>query len=230
MAVWALIYTLSSMALGWVLKRAFKFPAYTLPAIAFNNTTALPLLLIQSLETSGILDNLTMGGNDTASAAASRAKSYFLVSAMVGNSLTFAIGPKLLDDEEAPDKHLEEQKKQEEIAHANGRIETDEEHAEPVNCSRRTTEEQEEHVTEATTLLPDSLARPVAKSLGKFPVKLNINGSSCPHISASLLSSQEASSMLHYGGRSLEQLLVFLRHYTEPSSTSRLMEAFSKRK
>jgi hypothetical protein len=68
MAVWALIYTLSSMALGWVLKRAFKFPAYTLPAIAFNNTTALPLLLIQSLETSGILDNLTMGGNDTASA------------------------------------------------------------------------------------------------------------------------------------------------------------------
>ena len=167
MAVWALIYTLSSMALGWVLKRAFKFPAYTLPAIAFNNTTALPLLLIQSPETSGILDNLTMGGNDTASAAASRAKSYFLVSAMVGNSLTFAIGPKLLDDEEAPDKHLEEQKKQEEIAHANGRIETDEEHAEPVNCSRRTTEEQEEHVTEATTLLPDSLARPSGQVIGK---------------------------------------------------------------
>jgi auxin efflux carrier family protein len=216
MAVWALIYTLSSMALGWVLKRAFKFPAYTLPAIAFNNTTALPLLLIQSLETSGILDNLTMGGNDTASAAASRAKSYFLVSAMVGNSLTFAIGPKLLDDEEAPDKNFEEQRKQEEIAHANGRIETDEEHAEPVNCSRRTTEEQEEHVTEATTLLPDSLARPSGQVIGKVSgeaehqwVKLP------PYLRKSL---KFAGSFLTT--QSLLQPAVWWRHFQSVSSRS----------
>jgi hypothetical protein len=99
------VYTLSSLALGFVLKRAFKFPAWTVPATCFNNTTALPLLLIQSLDAAGILSDLTMGGDDTTSAAVSRAKSYFLVSAMVGNSLTFAVGPKLLDDEETPDSH-----------------------------------------------------------------------------------------------------------------------------
>lgn len=92
------------MGLGWILKRIFKFPAWTIPAICFNNTTALPLLLIQSLETSGILADLTMGGGDTSSAALSRAKLYFLVSSMIGNSLTFAVGPKLLDNEENPDE------------------------------------------------------------------------------------------------------------------------------
>lgn len=75
-----------------------------------------------------------MGGNDTTSAGASRAKSYFLVPSMVGNSSTFAIGPRLLDDEEAPDKCLEEQNKQEEDAHANERIEGDEEHAKPLTA------------------------------------------------------------------------------------------------
>lgn len=93
------------MALGWALRKLFKFPAWTTPAICFNNTTALPLLLIQSLETAGILNDLTMGKGDSSSDAVNRAKSYFLVSSMVGNSLTFAIGPKLLDDEESPDTH-----------------------------------------------------------------------------------------------------------------------------
>jgi predicted permease len=97
-----------------------------------------------------------MSKDDTSSAALSRAKSYFLVSSMIGNSLTFAIGPKLLDDEETPDEH-HEQKKSEHM-HANGQIEGDEEHANPVNCSGRTAEQQEEHVNETTTLLPDRLA------------------------------------------------------------------------
>jgi len=101
--VWALVYTLLSMELGWVFKRAFKFPAWAVPAICFNNTTALPLLLIQSFESSGILADLAMNGHDTSSAIASRAKSYFLVSSMIGNSLAFALGPRLLDDEHAPD-------------------------------------------------------------------------------------------------------------------------------
>lgn len=147
------------MALGWLLKRVFKFPAWSIPAICFNNTTALPLLLVQSLATSGILDDLLMSETDSTTAAVSRAKSYFLVSSMVGNSLTFAIGPKLLDDEETPDKP-EGQKEHEEVhEHANGRRETDEEHASPINCSGRTAEQQEEHTNETTTLLPERIAR-----------------------------------------------------------------------
>ncbi|KAB8291300.1 hypothetical protein EYC80_009986 [Monilinia laxa] len=102
--IWALVYTLSSIALGMLLKRAFKFPAWCVPAISFNNTTALPLLLVQALDTAGILSSLTMSDSDTSAAALNRAKSYFLVSSMVGNSLTFAFGPRLLADEEAPEE------------------------------------------------------------------------------------------------------------------------------
>lgn len=145
------------MALGWVLKRVFKFPAWSIPAICFNNTTALPLLLIQSLETSGILDNLLMGDHDTTSAAVRRAKSYFLVSSMVGNSLTFAVGPKLLDDEEAPDDNDQRDRKRNHTEDEHS--ERDEEYAQPRNSSNRTAEEEEEHQTETTTLLPRSLER-----------------------------------------------------------------------
>ena len=42
---------------------------------------------------------------DTVNAALMRAQSYFLVNAMIGDTLTFAMGPKLLDGEHAPDKN-----------------------------------------------------------------------------------------------------------------------------
>ena len=164
-------YTLLSLALGYVLKRAFKFPAWTVPAICFNNTTALPLLLVQSLDAAGILSNLTMGGDDSSSAAVSRAKSYFLVSSMIGNSLTFAIGPKLLDDEETPDSHHEKANKDQNAQNVvNGNRQNDEEqaayeegHNNPANSSGRTAEDQEIYNNETTTLLPDSVARPASR-------------------------------------------------------------------
>ncbi|KAL2067177.1 hypothetical protein VTL71DRAFT_1601 [Oculimacula yallundae] len=165
--IWALLYTLVSMALGWLLKRMFKFPAWTIPAICFNNTTALPLLLLQSLQTSGILKDLTMGNGDTSEEAMKRAKSYFLVAAVVGNSLTFAVGPRLLDDEETPDSY-EDQKSQNEQNNGNESSESDEEHENPTNDSGRTAEEQEEHTTETTTLLPDRIAKHHAKMGGKM--------------------------------------------------------------
>lgn len=89
------------MALGIVCTRLFKFPAWVTPAIAFNNTTSLPLLLVQSLSTTGVLASLD-GSDDVVD----RAKSYFLVNAIVSNSLTFALGPRLLNgqEEDAPEK------------------------------------------------------------------------------------------------------------------------------
>ena len=149
--VWALIYTLLSMGLGFLLRRMFKWPAWTVPAICFNNTTAMPLLLIQALDTAGILKDLTMGPDDTSSAAVARAKSYFLVASVVGNSLTFAVGPRLLDDEETPQSFENERAKKEQ---ENAQEESDEEHANPTNSSGRTAEEQEEHSNEQTSLLP----------------------------------------------------------------------------
>jgi hypothetical protein len=81
----------------------FKFPVWVTLAMPFNNTTSLPLLLVQSLEATGILERLIVR-EETASEAIERAKSYFLVCAIVGNCLTFAVGPRLLDAEHAPDK------------------------------------------------------------------------------------------------------------------------------
>lgn len=101
--IWAIVYNLVSLAFGVVCTRIFKLPQWVTPAITFNNTTSLPLLLCQSLRSTGILDSVLVG-NDTASAAIERAESYFLVNSMVSNSLTFAIGPRLLKphDEDEP--------------------------------------------------------------------------------------------------------------------------------
>jgi predicted permease len=107
--------------------KLFKLPSWVTPAFAFNNTTSLPLLLVQSLDAAGILSSL-----DSSSDVVDRAKSYFLVNAMISNSFTFALGPKFLDcpdDIEASDtpkdplndaqdaSDLEDQ--QEEAVHAN---------------------------------------------------------------------------------------------------------------
>jgi predicted permease len=107
--VWSISYTLFSVLLGRLLTRIFKLPAWVAPAIAFNNTTSLPLLLIQSLKQTQILDAILIGG-ESGSQAMDRAESYFLVNAMVSNSLTFAIGPVLLrpGDEDASDEQEEE--------------------------------------------------------------------------------------------------------------------------
>lgn len=102
--VWAIIYNVLSIFLGRLLCRVFNLPRWTIPAIAFNNTTSLPLLLIQSLETTGILSPLVAKGEET-SEAVSRARTYFLVSAVVSHALTFGIGGSELkgDDEDPPE-------------------------------------------------------------------------------------------------------------------------------
>lgn len=118
-------YTLLSLGLGALACRLFKFPAWVKLAIAFNNTTSLPLLLIKSLNTTGILESILLDG-DSASSALERAESYFLINAMVSNSLTFALGPRLLrpSDEDAPDEGDDDQNSEgEEDGGENGEME-----------------------------------------------------------------------------------------------------------
>lgn len=83
---------------------------------------------------------------------------------MVGNCLTFAVGPKLLDDEDSPDEdeqdgNKQDGNKQNGNGQSNGHAARDEEEANPTNSEGRTAEEEEDHVTESTTLLPDAVAR-----------------------------------------------------------------------
>ncbi|TKA66763.1 hypothetical protein B0A55_09654 [Friedmanniomyces simplex] len=126
--LYALFYNLSSMLLGWAITRVFGMPEWVTPAVAFNNTTALPLLLVQSLDATGILASLDESGD-----VIERAKSYFLVNAMVGNSLTFALGPKLLNgqEEDAPDADEEKEDQTEE--EADSELESQREEAEDAN-------------------------------------------------------------------------------------------------
>lgn len=171
--VWALFYTLTSMALGFVATRLFKLPSWITPALCFNNTTSLPLLLIESLETTGILERLIMSDSDSSSAALLRAKSYFLVNYIVGNSLTFALGPKLLDGEESPEEVEEIQKqanngspqaRQDAEQGYNQDLERPETHRNGHGNGDNRQAEDTEGAHEQTSLLPEPLVRRVQQA------------------------------------------------------------------
>ena len=100
--IWAFACHFVSFLIGIFAHLVFKMPDWITAAIMFNNTTSYPLLLIQSLDETGILKTVIVT-DETTRAAIERAKSYFLVFATVSSCLTFAIGPRLIDSEHAPD-------------------------------------------------------------------------------------------------------------------------------
>jgi predicted permease len=100
--VWAIVVHAISYALGFVAKRFMKMPDWTTLAIMFNNSTSYPLLLIEALSETGILQSLIVS-DESASDAVERAKSYYLVYSTVSSCLTFAVGPRLVDGEHGPD-------------------------------------------------------------------------------------------------------------------------------
>lgn len=99
--IWAFVAHFVSFLIGIAAHFLLKMPSWITCAIMFNNTTSYPLLLIQSLEETGILRSLIT--DEPTRDAIERAKSYFLVFATVSSCLTFAVGPRLIDDEHAPD-------------------------------------------------------------------------------------------------------------------------------
>ncbi|KAK0621885.1 hypothetical protein B0T17DRAFT_618271 [Bombardia bombarda] len=72
-------------------------------AIMFNNTTAFPLFLFTALHETGILQSLVARDDETSADALNRAKSYILVYGTISNCITFAVGPRLIDTEHAPE-------------------------------------------------------------------------------------------------------------------------------
>ncbi|KAE8154198.1 auxin efflux carrier superfamily [Aspergillus avenaceus] len=95
--VWSLTYTCGSIVLAYLVSRALKLPPWVTPACAFNNTTSLPLLLLDSLKSVGSL-KLIIEDGDTESNAIARAQSYFLLCAVISKTIGYAVGPKLLQD------------------------------------------------------------------------------------------------------------------------------------
>jgi auxin efflux carrier family protein len=101
--LWAIICHLVSFFIGIAAHYFLGMPDWITAAIMFNNTTSYPLLLIQSLDQTGILGSLIVKEGEATRAAIERAKSYFLVFATVSSCLTFAVGPRLIDSEHAPE-------------------------------------------------------------------------------------------------------------------------------
>jgi predicted permease len=98
--VWAFVCHFISFLIGIAAHLFLGMPDWITAAIMFNNTTSYPLLLIQSLDETGILSYLIVT-DETTRDAIERAKSYFLVFATVSSCLTFAVGPRLIDSEHA---------------------------------------------------------------------------------------------------------------------------------
>src|SRR5271154_2182075 len=127
--VWAFVCHLVSFLIGIAAHLILGFPDWITAAIMFNNTTSYPLLLIQSLDETGILSNLIVT-DETTKDAIERAKSYFLVFATISSCLTFAVGPRLIDTEYAPDppddkEELEDEDYEDEETEAGGRTNAD---------------------------------------------------------------------------------------------------------
>jgi auxin efflux carrier family protein len=95
--VWSIIYTLISIAIGRAFSYLLRLPQWVTPAVTFNNTSSLPLLLLQTLHSTGSL-KLIISPGQTESDALNRAQSYFLVCAVVSNTIGYAIGPRMLRD------------------------------------------------------------------------------------------------------------------------------------
>ncbi|KAK0641800.1 auxin efflux carrier [Cercophora newfieldiana] len=100
--LWAIVCHLISFLIGFTAHVGFGMPDWGIVAILFNNTTSYPLLLVTALDDTGILKALVVT-DETTREAIERAKSYFLVFATVSSCLTFAVGPRLIDSEHAPD-------------------------------------------------------------------------------------------------------------------------------
>jgi auxin efflux carrier family protein len=106
LVLWAFIAHLLSFVIGALAHRFLGMADWITVAIMFNNTTSYPLLLIGALDETGILQGLVK--NESTKQAIERAKSYFLVFATISSCLTFAVGPRLIHDEHAPEPEVKD--------------------------------------------------------------------------------------------------------------------------
>ncbi|KAJ6015218.1 Auxin efflux carrier [Penicillium herquei] len=95
--VWSISYTCASIGIVHVISRMFNLPQWVKPACSFNNTTSLPLLLLDALDSVGSLRLILRKGEST-SEEIDRAQSYFLVCAVISKTIAYVVGPRMLQD------------------------------------------------------------------------------------------------------------------------------------
>lgn len=100
--LWGLVAHFVSFLIGIFGHLILKMPDWVTVGVMFNNTASYPLLLIGALQQTGILGGLVKTG-ESVDQAIERANAYFLVFSTVSSCLTFAVGPRLIDSEHAPE-------------------------------------------------------------------------------------------------------------------------------
>ncbi|KAI0630152.1 auxin efflux carrier [Trametes polyzona] len=101
--LWGLFSTLLAHGIGWVGKRLLKLPYWTIAASGRPNSNALPLLLLQSLKSTGVLDTLSQSG-ESVSDTLDRAKSLILLNAIVQQTFTFQVTPRIMERDDGHNK------------------------------------------------------------------------------------------------------------------------------
>lgn len=86
--VWAILYCSITLCFSRAMAILFNLPAWTVATVTCNNTTSLPLFLVQSLDSTGVLDSISSGNKNIAD----KLRSYFLVFAVANNIFTFGAG------------------------------------------------------------------------------------------------------------------------------------------
>ncbi|KAK5296564.1 hypothetical protein LTR99_008931 [Exophiala xenobiotica] len=146
--VWAVIYQLLSLSVARTVENIFHVPRWVVGAVAFNNAAAFPSLLIQA------------GPADSSSDAMDRARSYFLVSAFVSNTITFGVGPSQLNGYE------EDAREQPQLVRwwneRQSRVHDDSEHQDQDDTQEDDEPDSRRH---RTSLLPDHTDRHVYRVL-----------------------------------------------------------------
>ncbi|PIL36252.1 hypothetical protein GSI_01914 [Ganoderma sinense ZZ0214-1] len=103
--LWGLVSSVLGHAIGYAGKRALAVPYWTIVACGRPNANVLPLLLLQSLEHTGVLDTVSRRGESVAGTLR-RAKGLILLNAVVQETVTFQFAPGIIarDRATAPSK------------------------------------------------------------------------------------------------------------------------------
>ncbi|KAF8609986.1 hypothetical protein BDV93DRAFT_3921 [Ceratobasidium sp. AG-I] len=94
------IFSVLSLVLSYIVSTVFqlcaKSPGWTVPAFMFQNSVSLPLLLVDSLENTGVIETIIGPHGGDVHAAVERGRAYILISALVIQTAGFAFGPGLI--------------------------------------------------------------------------------------------------------------------------------------
>ncbi|OKL63641.1 hypothetical protein UA08_00500 [Talaromyces atroroseus] len=162
--IWSILYTVISIAIGRAFTYLLRLPQWVTPAVTFNNTSSLPLLLLQTLHSTGSL-KLILSPGQTEQDALNRAQSYFLVCAVVSNTIGYALGPRMLSDKGRGDRKHDDEEDQQNVppenlavtSEAQQQFRHDIQNGQPDHSETEGGDQQpdEEELDERTSLLPN---------------------------------------------------------------------------